>query len=166
VPGIYRTWKDCHAQVHRYSGNCYKKYNTEAKALTVYYGANIPNNNDQDLAIEIEEMPALQIEEMPARKMSFLGALLLFAPKIGTSCLTGQTYGSHRSDRCGQSSRNPIWTSPLDRSRRVDQDSYVERPNRSPDERDMTSPRSTRRVHRSDRFPSPVRPVPPDSKPN
>jgi hypothetical protein len=26
----------------------------------------------------------------------------MFAPKIGTSCLTGQTCGSHRSDRCGQ----------------------------------------------------------------
>jgi hypothetical protein len=24
----------------------------------------------------------------------------MFAPKIGTSCLTGQTCGSHRSDRC------------------------------------------------------------------
>jgi hypothetical protein len=33
------------------------------------------------------------------------------------------------------------------------QDSYVERSNQSPDEGDMTSPRSTRRVHRSDRCP-------------
>jgi hypothetical protein len=38
----------------------------------------------------------------------------------------------------------------LNRSRRVDQDSYVERPNRSPDEGDTTSTRSARRVHRSD----------------
>jgi hypothetical protein len=75
----------------------------------------------------------------------------LFAPKIGRSHPTGQTCGPHRSDRCGQSPRNPIWTSPLDRSRRVDQNPYVERPNRSPDEGDMTSPRSTRRTHRSDR---------------
>ena len=77
VPGIYRTWRDCHAQVHRYRGNCYKKYNTEAEAFAAYHGANIPNNNDQDLAMEIEEMPALQIEEMPAGNMTFLGRLLL-----------------------------------------------------------------------------------------
>jgi hypothetical protein len=44
----------------------------------------------------------------------------------------------------------------LDRSRRVDQDSYVERPNRSPDEGDMTYTRSARRAHRSNRCP-PVR---------
>jgi hypothetical protein len=77
----------------------------------------------------------------------------MFAPKIGTSCLTGQTCGSHRSDRCGQRPRNTIWASPSDRSRRVDQDSYVEHPNWSPDEGDMTYTRSARRVHRSDRCP-------------
>ena len=77
VPGIYRTWRDCHAQVYRYRGNCYKKYNTEAEAFAAYHGVNIPNNNDQDLAMEIEEMPALQIEEMPAGNMTFLGRLLL-----------------------------------------------------------------------------------------
>jgi hypothetical protein len=85
----------------------------------------------------------------------------MFAPKIGRSHPTGQTCGPHQSDRCGQSSRNPIWTSPLDRSRRVDQNPYVKRPNRSRDEGDMTSPRSTRRTHRSDQCPSPVRPVSP-----
>jgi hypothetical protein len=37
-----------------------------------------------------------------------------------------------------------IWTSPLDRSHRVDQDPYIERPIRSPDERNMTFRRSTR----------------------
>jgi hypothetical protein len=37
-----------------------------------------------------------------------------------------------------------IWTSPLDRSRRVDQYPYIERPIRSPDERDMASGRSPR----------------------
>jgi hypothetical protein len=37
-----------------------------------------------------------------SRKTSRRAALWgLFAPKIGTSCLTGQTCGSHRSDRCG-----------------------------------------------------------------
>jgi hypothetical protein len=76
---------------------------------------------------------------------------LMFAPKIGTSCLTGQTCGSHRSDRCGQRQLNTIWTSPWDRSRQVDQDSYVERPNRSPDERDVAYTRSARQAHRSDR---------------
>jgi hypothetical protein len=68
---------------------------------------------------------------------------------------------AHRSDRCGQCPQNIIWISPIDRSRQVDQNPYVERPNRSTDEGDMTSPRSTRRAHRSDRCPSPVRPVPP-----
>ena len=85
MPGIYRTWQDCHAQIHRYPSNCYKKYNTEAEALAPYNGVNIQNNNDQEVAMEIEEIPAAlqikemsapQIEEMPAAKMSFLGALL------------------------------------------------------------------------------------------
>jgi hypothetical protein len=57
---------------------------------------------------------------------------------VGSTSQTGQTCGSHQSDRCGQSSQNTIWTSPLDRSCQVDQDSYVERPNQSPDEGDMT----------------------------
>jgi hypothetical protein len=35
-------------------------------------------------------------------------------------------------------SQNTIWTSPLDMSRRVDQDSFVARQNRSPDEGDMS----------------------------
>jgi hypothetical protein len=39
----------------------------------------------------------------------------------------------------------------LDRSRRVDQDPYIERPIQSPDERDMTSARSGRRTGRLDR---------------
>jgi hypothetical protein len=68
----------------------------------------------------------------------------LFALKIGRSDLTGLTCGPHRSDRCCQSSQNTIQTSSLDRSCRVDQDSYVERPNRSPDERYMPSGRSAR----------------------
>jgi hypothetical protein len=59
---------------------------------------------------------------------------------------------SDRSDQCGQRPRNTIWTSPLDRSRRVDQDSYVECPNRSPDEGDMAYTRSACRAHQSDRY--------------
>ena len=90
VPGIYRTWQDCHAQVHRYPGNCYKKYNTEVKDLAAYNGVNIENNNDQELAMEIEEisapqneeMSAPQIEDMPAVKKSLLGALLLGLRKM------------------------------------------------------------------------------------
>jgi hypothetical protein len=39
------------------------------------------------------------------------------------------------------------------KSRREDQDSYVELPNRSMDEGDMTYTRSAHRVHRSDRCP-------------
>jgi hypothetical protein len=54
----------------------------------------------------------------------------MFALKIGMSHPTGQTCGPHRSCRCGQSSRNPIWTSQLDSSPRVDQTPYVERLNR------------------------------------
>ena len=53
VSGIYPTWRTCHAQVHRYSGNCYKTYNTCAEALAAYNGGNIQNNNDQELAMEI-----------------------------------------------------------------------------------------------------------------
>jgi hypothetical protein len=34
----------------------------------------------------------------------------------------------------------------LDRTRRINQDSYIERPNRSPDEGDTTSGRSARRA--------------------
>ena len=34
------------------------KYNTEAEALAAYNGVHIQNNNDQELAMEIEEIPA------------------------------------------------------------------------------------------------------------
>jgi hypothetical protein len=73
-------------------------------------------------------------------------------PKIGRSGVTGQTCGSHRSNWCGQSPPNVIWVLPLDSSRRVDQDSYVERPNQSPYKGDMTCANSTCHVDRSDRF--------------
>jgi hypothetical protein len=49
-------------------------------------------------------------------------------------------------DRPGQSPQKVIWTSSLDRTRRVDQDSYIERPNRSPDEGDIASGRSGHRA--------------------
>jgi hypothetical protein len=65
-----------------------------------------------------------------------------------------------RSNLCVPPVR-PVWSkttkynlaSPLDRPRRVYKGSYVERPNRSPDEGDTTYTRSARRVHRSDRCP-------------
>ena len=71
MPGIYRTWKDCYAQVNRYHGNLHKKYNTEVEALRAYYGhpAYLVNhgqpayygpmntNHGHPLALEIEEKP-------------------------------------------------------------------------------------------------------------
>ena len=71
MPGIYRTWEDCYAQVNRYPGNLHKKYNTEAEALRAYYShpvylANhgqpayygpMNANHGHPLALEIEEKP-------------------------------------------------------------------------------------------------------------
>jgi hypothetical protein len=51
-----------------------------------------------------------------------------------------------RLDRPGQRPQKVIWTPPLDSARRVDQDPYIKRPIRSPDERDTTSGRSGRRT--------------------
>ena len=56
VPGIYLTWEDCYAQVNQYPGNCYKKYNTEAKALRASYGL-MSANHGHPPAVEIEEEP-------------------------------------------------------------------------------------------------------------
>ena len=71
VLGIYRTWKDCYAQVNRYPGKLHKKYNIEAKALRTYYShsAYLANhgqpayygpmnaNHGHPLALEIGEKP-------------------------------------------------------------------------------------------------------------
>jgi hypothetical protein len=51
-----------------------------------------------------------------------------------------------RLDRPGKVTQKVIWTPPLDSSRQVDQDPYIERPIRSSDERDMTSGRSASRT--------------------
>ena len=83
----------------------------------------------------------------------------MFAPKSGSPEKTGQTYSLNRSDQFGQSPQNVNWNSPLDSSRRVDQDSYIERPIWSPDEGDMTLGRSTPWADRSDRLAGAVRPV-------
>ena len=37
LPGIYRTWEDCYAQINHYPGNLHKKYNIDAEALRAYY---------------------------------------------------------------------------------------------------------------------------------
>jgi ribonuclease HI len=36
VPGVYDDWEECRRQVHRFSGNNYKGYNTLAEAETRY----------------------------------------------------------------------------------------------------------------------------------
>jgi hypothetical protein len=36
VPGVYDDCEDCRRQVHRFSGNSYKGYNTRAEAKTRY----------------------------------------------------------------------------------------------------------------------------------
>ena len=36
VPGVYDDWEDCRRQVHRFSGNIYKGYNTRAEAEARY----------------------------------------------------------------------------------------------------------------------------------
>ena len=36
VPGVYDDWEECRRQVHRFSGNSYKGYNTRAEAEARY----------------------------------------------------------------------------------------------------------------------------------
>ena len=36
VPGVYDDWEDCRRQVHHFSGNSYKGYNTMAEAEARY----------------------------------------------------------------------------------------------------------------------------------
>jgi viroplasmin and RNaseH domain-containing protein len=36
VFGVYDDWEECRRQVHRFSGNSYKRYNTLAEAKTRY----------------------------------------------------------------------------------------------------------------------------------
>ena len=47
VPGVYDDWEDCRRQVHRFSGNSYKGYNTmaEAKARYTRYLAGVRTRN-------------------------------------------------------------------------------------------------------------------------
>jgi ribonuclease HI len=36
VPGVYGKWKDCLAQVHKFSGNCYQGYQTRQEAEAMW----------------------------------------------------------------------------------------------------------------------------------
>ena len=94
-----------------------------------------------------------------ARKLCQRTGGHMLTTKIGTTVGTGQTFSLNRSDQFGQLVQNVKWTSPLDSSRQVDQDSYIERPIWSPDEGDMTSGRYAPRADRSDRFARADRPV-------
>jgi hypothetical protein len=69
-----------------------------------------------------------------------------------SAALTGLTFDTHRSDRSDQSAQNAKWTSPLRRSRRYDQNAYVERLVRSPDEGVMVLARTSPTPDRSDRW--------------
>lgn len=42
-PGVYDSWAEAHAQVYRFKGNCYKKYNTRNEALQAFYGHVLEN---------------------------------------------------------------------------------------------------------------------------
>lgn len=76
----------------------------------------------------------------------------MLTPKFDRSGRTGQTDGPTRSDRPGQFVQKVIWTSLLDSSRRGNQDPYIERPIRSPNEGDMASRRSAPRAGQLDRI--------------
>ena len=82
VLGINLTWEDCYAQVNRYLGNLYKKYNTEAEALRVHYGASSANHGHQP-ALEIEEVPPTG--DMKIRRIapwSWKDVMLLFMAMV------------------------------------------------------------------------------------
>jgi len=84
MPRIYLTWEDCYAQVNRYLGNCYKKYNTEAKALRAYYDP-MSANHGHPSAVEIEEEPPAR--DMKIRRIapwSWKDAMLLFMAMVIT----------------------------------------------------------------------------------
>jgi hypothetical protein len=76
-----------------------------------------------------------------------------------SAALTGLTFHPHRSDWSDQSAQNANWTSPLCRSRRDNQNAYVERPVRSPDEGVMVLARTSSAPDRSDWWGPTVWPV-------
>ena len=82
MPGIYQTWEDCYAQVNRYPGNCYKKYNIEAEALRAYYGARSANHGHHP-ALEIEEKPpAGDVKIRRIAHWSWKDVMLLFMAMV------------------------------------------------------------------------------------
>ena len=83
----------------------------------------------------------------------------MLTTKIDIAKATSQTSCPNRSDRSSQLVQNAKWTSPLDSTHQVDQDSYVERPIWSSDEGDMASGRYAPRADRSDQLTGAVRPV-------
>ena len=97
MPGIYRTWEDCYAQVNRYPGNLHEKYNTEAEALRAYYShsAYLTNhgqpayygpmnaNHGHPLALEIEEkLPAGDVMIRRIAPWSWKYVMLLFMAMV------------------------------------------------------------------------------------
>jgi hypothetical protein len=59
VPGVYSSWAMALEQVHKYPGNCYKKYNTEDEAMQAFFGANVLDPQDAPLLLPLEQ-PLLQ----------------------------------------------------------------------------------------------------------
>ena len=45
VPGVYDEWKDCKAQVHKFSGNCYQGYETRHEAVAKWRDHQWKNKN-------------------------------------------------------------------------------------------------------------------------
>jgi viroplasmin and RNaseH domain-containing protein len=35
-PGVYYNWPDCHREVHRFCGACYKKYNSYEEGIVAF----------------------------------------------------------------------------------------------------------------------------------
>ena len=84
MPGIYRTWEDCYAQVNHYPSNLHKKYNTEVEALRANYShpAYLVNHG-HPLALEIEEKPPT--EDVKIRRIapwSWKDVMLLFMAMV------------------------------------------------------------------------------------
>ena len=79
---IYLIQEDCYAQVNRYPGNCYKKYNTEVEALRAYYSPMSANHGHLP-AVEIEEEPPAG--DMKIRRIApwfWKDAMLLFMAMV------------------------------------------------------------------------------------
>jgi ribonuclease HI len=67
VPGVYDNWEECRRQVHRFSGNSYKGYNTLAEARYANY-----------LARERWEMGRSQMTPFPVMMLTAATAFLFY----------------------------------------------------------------------------------------